>query len=376
MTFAVDYVVNIGDLHFHSLLEAVPDAMVVVDSDGAIAFVNSHAEEMFGFTRSYLVGRPVEFLMPERFRTIHVHHRNSFGHEARVRPMGAGLRLFGLHQSGQEFPVEVSLSPVQTEAGSFVCAAIRDVTEQRRIEHELRQKNEAIESANEAKSRFLASMSHELRTPLNAIVGFTGTLLMKLPGPLTSEQEQQLAIIQSSARHLLSLINDMLDIEKIELGKLQVHPEPVVLATVLRDIHASLQSMAVEKGLTFEVDVPDEWLTLMTDRRSLQQILINLVNNAIKYTDAGSVRVSVATGQATGTVVITVSDTGIGVREEDLPRLFQAFEQLDSSSTRRFQGAGLGLFLSQRLALLLGARIECASKPGVGSTFALVFPPK
>jgi protein-histidine pros-kinase len=211
-----------------------------------------------------------------------------------------------------------------------------------------------------------------LRTPLNAIIGFTGTLLMKLPGPLTADQEKQLSIIQSSARHLLSLINDILDLAKIESGKIELDLQPVVVQEVVEQVQASLQSIAARKQLYLQLTMPQRPLRVRTDRRSLQQILINLTNNAIKYTLQGGVTIEVS--QAHGTVEIAVADTGIGIKSEDQGRLFQAFEQLDPSNTRRFEGAGLGLYLSQRLATLLGGELTFSSVHGSGSRFALALP--
>jgi PAS domain S-box-containing protein len=234
---------------------------------------------------------------------------------------------------------------------------------------ELEKVNEALALASRAKSQFLATMSHELRTPMNAIIGFTGTLLMKLPGPLTSEQEKQLNIIRASGRHLLSLINDLLDLSKVESGKTEMTFRPVIAQSVIAEVVTPLRPLATKKGLEFQDIAPVEDITLRTDRRALCQILINLVNNAIKFTDHGSV--SIELRLAAGAVEFIVADTGIGMAPEDRVRLFSAFMQIDDSSTRAYEGTGLGLHLSQKLAELLGGAITVESELGKGSRFVL-----
>jgi len=242
------------------------------------------------------------------------------------------------------------------------------------INREIALKNLELAEASRMKSAFIANMSHELRTPLNAIIGFTGALLMKLPGPLTDEQDRQLNTIRNSARHLLSLINDILDVAKIEAGKVTLTVEPVQCQQLMGEVADTLRPLAAQKGLEVFIEMPEQSIVLQTDRRALAQIMINLANNAIKFTEKGMVKLALSQRTDDEQAVITefsVTDSGSGIKEEDQAKLFQAFSQLDSTSTRHVEGAGLGLYLSQNLANLLGGSLFFSSDFGKGSTFTL-----
>ncbi|MGK5002918.1 hybrid sensor histidine kinase/response regulator [Janthinobacterium sp. LB2P70] len=244
------------------------------------------------------------------------------------------------------------------------------------INREIALKNLELAEASRMKSAFIANMSHELRTPLNAIIGFTGALLMKLPGPLTSDQDKQLNTIRASARHLLSLINDILDVAKIEAGKLTLSIEPVHCQELMADVADTLRPLAQQKGLALELELGEPGQSpaiIETDRRALTQILINLLNNAIKFTEQGTVRISLSQRDEDGVLVteMSIADSGAGIKEEDQAKLFQAFSQLDSTSTRHVEGAGLGLYLCQNLANAIGGALFFNSDYGSGSTFTL-----
>jgi len=369
------------------IIENAPDAMLVVDSNGRILELNGRAKALFGYARIELAGLPVEVLVPENARSRHGHDRENYMRHPEPRPMGRSKDLFARRKDGTQFPVEISLAPLQTGSGTQVIVSVVDISERKAMEAELRSHRDHLEelvtartgelvaARNEAerlaqaKSEFLANMSHEIRTPLNAVLGLARIGARDAAGP----EQNTFGRILDAGEHLLGVINDILDYSKIEAGKLGVVSRPFRLASVLANAASFVAGAAKEKGLSCTVDhAPDlpEWVS--GDDQRLQQILVNLLSNAVKFTERGEVRLRVAREGAF--IYFKVIDSGIGLSEVQLGRLFKPFEQADGSTTRKYGGTGLGLAISRNLANLMGGDITVESAPGAGSSFTLRLP--
>ena len=375
---------------FRELLEAAPDAIMQVDAEGKIILMNRVTEDMFGYTRDELMGQPVEVLIPRELHARHVEHRAHYRQHPMTRTMGSGLALEGIRKDGSRFPVEISLSPSESTEGFRVTAIIRDTTERKNAEERLRRvqeeytqrlaetnaelamTNREIERANRLKSEFLASMSHELRTPLHTIIGFSELLGEELEGPLNEKQQRFVQHIHKDSLHLLELINDILDISKIEADRLELRPEPFDFTALVAESLASIRSLAEAKSHILEtaLDVPT---AVEADRLRIKQVLVNLLSNAIKFTpEGGRIRLEARVQELF--VVVSVSDAGVGIPVEEHDSIFDKFHQVGATTKGIREGTGLGLAITKRLVEQHGGMIQVESKPRQGSTFRFTLP--
>ena len=368
---------------FRELLEAAPDSIIEVDGEGRIALLNSVTEKMFGYSRGELLGQPIEILVPEDFRAIHHKHRVRYSKCPVMRAMGSGLVLNGQRKDGSRFPVEISLSPVKSGNGFRITAIIRDITGRKRTEEHLQEvqdkyirelelRNREMERADRLKSEFLASESHELRTPLHTIIGFSELLTEETEGILDGKHRRFLDHIRKDSSYLLTLINDILDLSKIEAGRLELRWESVDVAAVLEEALSAIRPQGSAKAIEIETNL-ELCATLSADRLRLKQVLYNLLSNAVKFTpEGGRVRIDVLTRQ--GHMEISVSDTGIGIPPEEHSAIFDKFHQVGATTKGVREGTGLGLAITKRLVEYHGGRIWVESEPGKGSCFTFTIP--
>jgi PAS domain S-box-containing protein len=358
---------------YRHIINAAADAIISLDEHGLVCEFNAAAEQMFGFTKAELLGKSLTPIMPPHLREAHTAGLQRYLMTGqRQLPHWHNVELPGYTRDGREFPLEVSFPLLEAGEKKFLTGVLRDITERKRVEGELHQARETAEAATQAKSTFLANMSHELRTPMNAIIGFTRLVMRRSQDVLPQRQYENLEKILLSAEHLLTLINDILDLSKIEAGHMEVHPVSFALETVVDVCLHTIEPMVLSERLRLVKDIDTALPLLTTDKDKVQQILMNLLSNAVKFTTAGTITVTAR--HHDGTLTLAVTDTGTGIPAEALEQIFVEFRQVDNGPTRQYGGTGLGLSISRRLAQLLGGDITVQSTMGVGSTFTVTLP--
>jgi PAS domain S-box-containing protein len=379
---------------YRTLFEESFDGLFITSPGGRILDMNKKGVAMFGYdTKEEIMSLDLE-------RDVYAHPPDRRRILSMVNAQGsAEYEVVVKKKSAEHMITHCSLAAVRDEKDVITSyrGIIRDITERKRAEEELNQyrrhledlvtertqeleertreletANMRLREADRLKSVFLASMSHELRTPLNSIIGFTGIMLMGMAGKLNEEQERQLTMVKNGANHLLGLINDLLDIAKIEAGRVTLSLERFELEEVVDSVIETVSPMAEGKGLLLVRDIPSG-LALFSDKRRVKQILMNIIGNAVKFTEHGSIKIAVGV-LGDKNVELRFTDTGIGIKQENMKVLFSPFQQIDTSLTKAYEGTGLGLYLSKRLASLLGGDITASSTYGKGSEFTVVLP--
>jgi PAS domain S-box-containing protein len=353
----------------HTIFESAGVGIVVL-RDRKIVRSNRKMEEIAGYAPGELIGKSTRIWYPDQ-ETYESRGKEVYAQIAR------GETHYSTHcmvrKDGSRYWARLSLRAFDQSAPHHgAVGIIEDITAEREAADKLQKAMEAAQAADRIKSAFLATISHELRTPLNSIIGFTGIMLQGLTGPLNPEQQKQMSMVQNSSRHLLSLINDVLDISKIEAGQLTLSSASFDLGASIEKMVKLVSPLAEKKGITLQCDLPDIPAMITTDQRRLEQVILNLLSNAVKFTEKG--RVGISCRSENDHFLLSVSDTGIGMAQEDIPDLFQPFHQIDTGLARKSEGTGLGLSICKKILDLMGGSIEVESRLGQGSTFTIHLP--
>jgi PAS domain S-box-containing protein len=355
------------------VLSTAVDGVMIINAEGLVRVYNPACEKLFGYDAGEVIGRNVKMLMPEPYRGGHDGYMRNYLETGDRKIIGIGREVTGRRKDGSTFPMELSVGEARQDGQPVFIGIIRDITERHRQQAEIQLAKEAAEAASAAKTKFLAIMSHELRTPLNAIIGFSQVLDQGIGGSLSATQKGYLKDIRVAGEQLLSLVNDLLDLSKIEAGKYELAIERLSVATVVADVTSLLSGQARDRGIALVVAETDAGLQVDADPRALRQMLQNLLSNALKFTPAGG-RVTASAKRMGDRIEIAVTDSGIGISPEDIDRITEPFHQIDNVMTRKHDGTGLGLSIVSGLIGEHGGRIEIVSEPGQGTTVTLVFP--
>lgn len=365
-----------SEARLRSITDSAQDAILMMDPAGAISFWNPAAEKILGYRADEALGKNLhELLAPACYQAAHHASIDLFRQTGEGAVVGRTVELAARRKDGQQLQVSLSLSAVLLKGGWHAVGILRDITELKRYQEELVQARHAADAANRAKSEFLANMSHEIRTPMNGVIGMTQLLRFTQP---TAEQAEYLDNLELSCENLLMLINDILDLSKIEAGKLELESADFSLRSSIQEVVANQSSRITLKGLQIATEIQDQVPELIRgDCLRFKQVLLNLLGNAIKFTESGTISIAVsliAGREAVDTLRLMVRDTGIGMDAETLQRIFNPFEQADNSTTRIYGGTGLGLAICRRLVGMMGGKIWAESVAGQGATFYVELP--
>lgn len=366
-----------------AIVESALDCIVSMDDRGRIMEFNPAAEATFGYRRADVIGEEMAaMIIPPSLREQHRRGLRHFLESGEGPVIGKRFETNGMRSDGTEFPVELAITTLTHHGRSTFTAYLRDITVRQRQEEAMRQAKDASDHANmelarvnRLKDEFLANMSHELRTPLNAILGMSEALSEQVYGGLNADQVGALKVIYESGSHLLELINDVLDLSKVEAGRMEIQFTDVEPADACQTAYRFMKEVAGRKGIALTVSVPGDLPPIHADLRRMKQILVNLLSNAVKFTpEGGSVGVEARHCPLTNTVDFIISDTGIGIPEEQIPLMFERFVQVDAGLNRRSEGTGLGLALVWKLTELHGGNITVESRPGDGTRISVKIP--
>ena len=342
-----------------AIIESIPTAITIVNEQGIIVFVNTQAGRLFGYSSDQLLGQPLERLIPPRYRAAHPDHRHNFFKDPKMRPMGIGRELFGLHQDGSEFPVEIGLNPLRTEKGTYVVSAILDITERKRLE--------ALERSNSELQQFASIASHDLQAPLRAIGGFAGLLHKRYQGQLDEKADHYLIRIMKAVERMQALITDLLSIAHVEA---QMRPLSSFDACVA--LYDAIEWLEVSIKESQATVTHDKLPTLVGDQTQLSLLLQNLIGNSLKYRGTSAPEVHVSAEQKNGAWTFAVRDNGLGIDPKFHDKIFDMFYRLQNHAD--YPGTGLGLAICRRIAERHGGKIWLESTPGEGSTFYFTIP--
>lgn len=363
-----------AEARFRALVEAAPDAMVISGTDGIIQLVNAQAVRLFGYEREELVGKPVDMLVPTRFRDRHPHNRAAYGRNPRTRPMGADLELYALRKDGTEVPVEISLSPIETDQGPTISASIRDVTSRRQTEETMalafereREASNRLREVDRLRSDFLSTVSHELRTPLTAIKGFAEWLVGSWDTTPDERKKDMVARMLHAGGRLDFLIQDLLDFSRLERGHLKVDVGPHRLSAIVTETLRHAQPALEDHWV--EVDV-DESTRVEADQGAMMRVLENLLTNAAKFSPQGST-IRITSSIDGDWVTLSVCDEGMGIPESERDKVFDRFYRVPETAAVH-PGTGIGLAIVKQFMEAQGGEVRLVSGPGEGSEFQLV----